>query len=69
MKMTEKAIARAAGYRVYDSYASYLNMNLDWNNWYYWKDLSGDGERGANRFLTEQEAYADCCKVNGLTHE
>jgi len=66
MKLTHKAIARMAGYRVESTYASFPNRRLPYGFYHYWTE--GD-EKGTGRYECEQDAWITCCVENELIEE
>lgn len=71
MKLTHKAIARAAGYRVTHEYrpVDYNNTAGNWKHFYRWYDVEFGIDLGSSWLESEEAAYKDCCIWNGLVED
>jgi hypothetical protein len=61
MKLTYKAIARAAGYYAWNTTPGKMVGKWEWKDQKEWSD-----ESCFRTFATEEEAYVDCCIKCGL---
>ncbi len=67
MKLTHKAIARMAGYRVESGYESYPNLKLGFGVYWKWHDVhTGEWSLPYN---DEHAAWKGCCETNGLIND
>ena len=67
MKMTFKAIARSAGYRVRESYGSPIGQPM--GTYYFWEDADHDSSLRGYWLPKEQDAWEDCCRYCQLVED
>lgn len=68
MKLTHKAIARMAGYRIVEGCMEFPNSNLKLDYYHRWVDPE-TGQQGWPPHLNVEDAWKACCIQNELIED